>query len=287
MENARQLWSKLHLRYPIPGESYSELRDRFDVVFYHYLSHAMTATRYVGGQVFNRDRRGDPGGRQPFEVVSLEKQREAIDVLQQYVFAADAFDFSPQLIRQLAPSRWWHWGSLPVVARLDYPIYDTISFLQTIVLSDLLSADRLSRLRDVAFSHSPETVMSLSELFDAVQSGIWSELQANDQGSKLEPLEIPSLRRSLQRQYINVLLSTMGASSDVLSDPTASFADIIVAFQSAGAPDDAKILARYQLDELDKAIQQVLRKRTNDLEITTKAHLEDAHNRISSVLATA
>ena len=286
MDNARQLWDKLHRRYPISGESYSELRDRFDVVFFHYLRHAMTATRYIGGQVFNRDRRGDPGGRQPFELVPLDKQREAIDVIQHYVFAPDAFDFSPQLIRQLAPSRWWHWGSFPVVSRLDYPVYDTISFLQTIVLSDLMSADRLGRLRDAAFSHSPDSVLTISELFESVESGIWSELHSNDWQSS-EQGEISSLRRSLQRQYINVLSSIMGTRSDVFTDPTASFADIIIAFQSAGAPDDAKILARHQLDTLDTLIKRTLRTQADDLEVTTKAHLEDAHNRILNALTNA
>ena len=91
-------------------------------------------------------------------------------------------------------------------------------------------------------------------------------------------------RRNMERQYINVLSSTMGANGDIFNDPTASFSDIIVAFQSAGAPDDAKILARYQLDELDKLIQRTLRTQADHLEVTTMAHLEDAHNRINKAL---
>lgn len=287
MDNARELWSKLHLRYPIPGESYSELRDRFDIVFFNYLSHAMTASRYVGGQVFNRDRRGDPGGRQPFELVPLEKQREAIDVLQKYVFAPDAFDFSPQLIRQLAPSRWWHWGTFPVLSRLDYPVYDTVSFLQTFILSDLLSAERLGRLRDAAFSYPSESVLPMNELFEAVQTGIWSEVYADHSDQSSGPLQIASLRRSLQRQHITVLTSIMGTNGNVLNDPIASFMDILIAFQTAGAPDDARILARYQLDALDSSITHVLNKESNRLDVTTKAHLEDSHNRILKALENA
>ena len=280
MENARVLWDKLHQRYPIDGESYSELRDRFDVVFFHYFTNAITATRYVGGQVFNRDRRGDPGGRQPFEVVPVEKQREAIDVLQTYVFAPDAFEFSPTLISQLAPSRWFHWGSFPVINRLDYPVYDTVSFLQSIVLSDLLSGERLVRLRDTALSHPPESVLSTTELFASVQKGIWAEILDDP-----EAVEISGLRRSLQRQYIKILTSIMSGSGATFSDPSASLTDVIIAFQTAGAPDDAKLLARYQLDELDRQITDVLGDLPDDVEITTKAHLQDAHDRITKALA--
>ncbi|MEM9219632.1 MAG: zinc-dependent metalloprotease [Cyanobacteria bacterium P01_F01_bin.150] len=287
MDNVRQLWDKLHLRYPIPGESYSELRDRFDIVFFHYLRNATTATRYIGGQVFNRDRRGDPGGREPFELIPLEQQREAINILQKYVFAADAFDFSPRLIRQLAPSRWWHWGSFPVVSRLDYPVYDRVSFLQTIVLSDLLSSERLGRLRDVAFSHPSESVLTISELFESVEAGIWAEIKDGGTSYPSGQLEITSLRRSLQRQYINILSAIMGKNSEALNDPTASLADLIVAFRSSGAPNDAKVLARYQLTELDSVIQHTLRTQAGNLEITTQAHLEDIHNQILQLLTNA
>ncbi|NET10892.1 MAG: peptidase M43, partial [Symploca sp. SIO2B6] len=254
MDTSRQLWSKLHFRYPIAGESYSELRDRFDLVFFHYLRNAMTATRYIGGQVFNRDRRGDPGGRQPFELVPLEKQRQALDVLQDYVFDDNAFDFSPDLISQLAPSRWLHWASFPAISRLDYPVYDTVSFLQSIVLSDLLSSERLVRLRDAALSYPADEVLSLPELFDTVQTGVWSELFADT-----DAVEISSLRRSLQRQHLNMLSFIFLGSGDTLSDPAISFSDFIAALQAIGAPEDARVLARYQLNALDDQIRQVLK----------------------------
>ncbi|NER00439.1 MAG: peptidase M43, partial [Cyanothece sp. SIO2G6] len=284
MDTARQLWSKLHFRYPITGESYSELRDRFDLVFIHYLRNAMTATRYIGGQVFNRDRRGDIGGRLPFELVPLDKQRQALEVLQQYVFDDDAFDFAPSLITQLAPSRWLHWGSFPAISRLDYPIYDTVSFLQSMVLSDLLSADRLVRLRDSALSYGSEAVLSLPELLDTVQRGIWSELFADDQdNSDGGAMDISSLRRSLQRQHVDILTLILLGSGDALNDPAISFADFIAALQTIEAPEDARVLARYQLRVLGDRIRTVLRQ-YDDLDILTRAHLEDTGDRIAKVL---
>ncbi|MGK7888642.1 MAG: zinc-dependent metalloprotease [Leptolyngbyaceae cyanobacterium] len=279
MDTARQLWDKLHFRYPIAGESYSELRDRFDLVFFHYLRNAMTATRYIGGQVFNRDRRGDPGGRLPFELVPLEKQRQALEVVQHYVFDQEAFDFAPALISQLAPSRWFHWGSFPAVSRLDYPIYDTVSFLQSIVLTDLLSADRLVRLRDAALSYGNDAVLSLPELLDTVQRGVWSELFAeNDRLT-----DISSLRRSLQRQHVDILSLILLGSGDALNDPAISFTDFIAAIQTIEAPEDARVLARYQLRVLGDRIQKVLRQH-DDLDILTRAHLEDTGDRIAKVL---
>ncbi|MEB3232488.1 MAG: zinc-dependent metalloprotease [Leptolyngbyaceae bacterium] len=279
MDTAQQLWDKLHFRYPIAGESYSELRDRFDLVFFYYFNHALTATRYIGGQVFNRDRRGDPGGRLPFELVPLEQQRHALQVIQHYVFDEDAFDFSPTLINQLAPSRWLHWGSFPTVSRLDYPIYETVSFLQSIVLTDLLSSERLVRLRDAALSYGQNEVLSLPELLDTVQRGVWSELLRDTD----HLTTIPSLRRSLQRQHVDILSLILLGSGDALNDPAISFTDFIAALQTIEAPEDARVLARYQLRVLGDRIRTVLRQQ-DDLDLLTRAHLEDTGDRIAKVL---
>jgi len=63
-------------------------------------------------------------------VIPVQKQREALSTIAEYVFASDAFQFSPQLLNQLAPSRWWHWGTVTAVLRLDYPISDCLFFVQ-------------------------------------------------------------------------------------------------------------------------------------------------------------
>ncbi|MGJ3247975.1 MAG: zinc-dependent metalloprotease [Elainellaceae cyanobacterium] len=279
MDNALEIWERLDQIYPLPGEGYSELRDRFNVVFSHYFSNALTATRYIGGQRFNRNQRDDPGARPPFELISLDKQREALAVLQKYVFADDAFNFSPDLINQLAPSRWMHWGSFPAIFRLDYPVYDNILFLQSIALSDVLSSERLARLRDAEFKSDTQNVMSLAELFETLQTGIWSEVLSSNESSN-----ISTLRRGLQRQHVAILTNMVLRDSDALRNST-DLLNFIITIQTLNPPDDARVIARYQLQQLQEAIATALRRHRRDMDMVTRAHLEDVSDRIQKVLS--
>ena len=106
MDLAREIWSRLEQRHPATDETYSDMRQMFDTVLSYYFSQAMLLTNYIGGQSFHRNRPGDPNGRLPFEPVPVDKQRQALAALQKYIFAEDAFRFSPQLLNKLAPERW-------------------------------------------------------------------------------------------------------------------------------------------------------------------------------------
>lgn len=277
MDNAKAVWAKLPSRYPIAGESYSELRDRFDIVYGYFFGQVFKVTRYVGGQVFNRDRRGDPGGRQPFEPVPIEAQRRALRVLGDYVFAPDAFDFPPNLINRLAPSRWWHWGSTPAMVRLDYPVYDSILWMQSLTLTELLSAKRLSRIRDAELSYAPDQILSLPELFETLMTEIWSELLLD------EPPHISSLRRGLQRQHLKILSNMALRNVDAVGEAT-NIMDAAIAFETLDAPEDARILARYQLRQLGEMLEDTLRRHDDELEMLTLAHMQDALDRIDKVI---
>ncbi|MFE4106571.1 zinc-dependent metalloprotease [Almyronema epifaneia] len=273
MQNAQAVWQRLENGYLLPDESYSVLRDRFETVFNYYFNQALTVSNYVGGQRFNRQYPGDVDGRLPFEPIALEKQQAALETLQTYVFAADAFNFSPQLLNQLAPDRWYHWGSYGLVAPLDYPIYDRISLLQGIVLVDLLSANRLSRIQELELKANSAEVLTVSDLFASLQQGIWRELEADS-------VEIGLLRRGLQRHYLNILSGMVLRS---YSQPT-TFLELITVVETMSAPEDARVIARYQLRQLARQIDQVLRKQGRDLDVTTLAHLEDSRERIQQIL---
>jgi hypothetical protein len=282
MDNAQVVWDRLDRRYPLPGESYSELRDRFNTVFFYYFNNAMNVTRYVGGRKFNRARRGDPGARQPFETIPIENQRQALIILNHYIFGEDTFRFSPELVNQLAPSRWNHWGSLPEIFSLDYPIYDNFLFLQSVILSELLSSDRLSHLRDGELHTTPGEMLTIPELFDTLQSGIWTEVLQRDR----EITTISSLRRGLQRQYLAILINMTLRNPNAPNQAT-NLTDFIVALQTLDAPEDARVIARHELDRLQDAIASTLRHQGDRMDTATKAHLEEARDRITKVLEAA
>jgi hypothetical protein len=94
-----------------------------------------------------------------------------------------------------------HWGDRAMIGRLDYPIHDSIYALQSLVLKDLLSGDRLSRLRDIELKSQQGQALTLPELFSTLQQDIWTEVVEPDK----EPMKISSLRRALQREHLELM----------------------------------------------------------------------------------
>jgi hypothetical protein len=255
MDNARKMWDRINKRYPLEGESYSDVRDRFGAVLSNYFQQIYYASKYIGGQSFYRVYASKDQTRLPFEPVPVEKQRKALEVLGNYIFAEDAFNFSPELLNKLAPSRWRHWGSNPQIGRLDYPIHDLVLFMQNMVLYDLLSSDRLSRLKDIELKSKSGEALTLPELFNTLQDSIWTEVLK----PKDKDIEISSLRRGLQRKYLDILTNMV--------------------LRKANVPEDARTLAWYKLRQLAEKLDDV-----NSDDEYTKAHLLETRQRISKVL---
>lgn len=258
LENSRVMWDRLHKRYPIQGESYAKLSELFDSIFLHYLRHTYYTTKFIGGQSFSRSYAGDRSDRLPFEPIPVEKQRQALATLQRYIFAENAFNFSPELLNKLAPSRWRHWGSDVMLGRLDYPIHDSINLMQSLVLKELLSGDRLVRLRDIELKSKPGSALTLPELFDTLQKDIWTEVVEPDSST-----QISSLRRALQREHLKLLIAMVLRNSSV--------------------PEDARTLAWYKLRQLRDRLDRTI-SRSDHFDEYTKAHLEETRDRIEKTL---
>ncbi|MBE9205300.1 zinc-dependent metalloprotease [Nostoc sp. LEGE 06077] len=262
LDNSRVMWDRLNKGYPTAGESYSDVSERFSTVLGNYFQQIYYVSKYIGGQSFYRIKGGDVDSsklsgqnRLPFQPVPVEEQRQALKTLQKYVFAEDALKFSPDLLNKLAPSRWRHWGSYPRVGRLDYPIHELVLFLQSAVLHDLLSGDRLNRLKDLELKAQSGKALTLPELFDTLQEGIWTEV-IKPKGSALQ---ISSIRRGLQREYLNLLIAMVLRKEDV--------------------PEDARTLAWYKLKQLDEKLAQV-----SSQDEYSKAHILETRDRIEKVL---
>jgi hypothetical protein len=255
LDNSRLMWDKLNTRNLISGQSYTDVSEQFGTVLGNYFQNIYYATKYIGGQSFYRVHSDDPQQRLPFQPVPLEKERQALAILQKYVFDEDAFNFSPELLNKLAPSRWRHWGSNPRIGRLDYPIHDLVLFVQKLVLWDLLSKDRLSRLEDIELKSQPGQALTLPELFDTLQSGIWAEVLQ----PKNKSIKISSLRRGLQRQYLDILTGMV--------------------LRKQSVPEDARTLAWYKIKQLNEKLDKV-----HSEDEYTEAHLLETRDRINKVL---
>ncbi|MCX7595641.1 MAG: zinc-dependent metalloprotease, partial [Fischerella sp.] len=137
----------------------------------------------------------------------------------------------------------------------DYPIHDLVLFMQSLVLWDLLSGDRLSRLKDLELKNEEGKSLTLPELFDTLQLGIWTEV-VKPNGKNIK---ISSLRRGIQRRYLETLIEMVLRKQDV--------------------PEDARTLAWYKLRQLNERLAGM----SSDDEYT-KAHLLETRDRIQKVL---
>jgi hypothetical protein len=93
-------------------------------------------------------------------------------------------------------------------------------------------------------------------------------------------IAISTIRRNLQREYLRHL------SGLVLSSGSRGYVDqfVYVDFGSTSAPADAKALARMHLKTIRERISAGLERPGVTVDDTTRAHLEEVHDRISKVL---
>jgi hypothetical protein len=180
----------------------------------------------------------------------------------------------------LAPDRWRHWGVRLTSFPLDYPIYEQVLEVQSVTLSQLFLADRLARVRDLEFRTDAEDVLTLSELYGSLYQSIWSEINNPDAAAP----EISSLRRGLQRHHLNILSNLVLRRTfwDALN--AQSFNEFMATLGTIGAPEDARVLARYQLRQMQDDIGDALSRAGGSMPTTTQAHLEAVRDRIARVL---
>lgn len=245
-----------------PG--YERVRQAFGVLLTAH-GQAMTfASRLVGGVTTSRSHRGDPDARAPFTVVDAAKQREALTVVEKGMLAAEPFTFPPELLNQLVPTRWSHWGS-DEVSREDYPVHDVVFMWQDRTLGRLLDPVTLSRIRDSELKvSSDQDAFTVAELLERLTAAVMSEVTTIGPGDyTVRKPAIASLRRSLQRAYVSRLCGLVLGTA---------------------APDDAQAVAAARLRDLSASIRTLLAKDDVRLDDYTRAHLADLEARISKTL---
>jgi len=262
------MWKNDQLEERILGAEgeYPILRRAMDGLLEQYGIALGLGVKYVGGQHQVRDHRGQPGAREPLQLVPATRQREALDFLAQRAFASDAFRVSPRLLNRLAPDRWFHWGVADQFGvwtgpRLDYNFHDKVLAIQSTLLNGLMSPSLLARLRE-AESRAPDA-LRMSELFDRTTRMLWGEV-GGVATAAMKALDGPTTRRDVQRAY-----------ADRLSQ--------MVLGGSIGLPDDARALARLQLTRIDGRCARALAAE-GPMGDYTRAHLLETRARIKRAL---
>lgn len=255
---AREIWSNMEQRLEKQGESYGVLRRSFNNALGQTGSNLFLASKYIGGVYHYRSHVGDPGNRLPFEPVPVEKQRQALNLLRDNLFAPTAFKFSPQLLNKLQNERFINFSNF-TPARQDVAIHGAVLSLQRQVLDRIFHPVLLSRVQDTELKvTAPAQPFTLGELFVGIQDSIWAETKAPN-----GTLNINSYRRSLQREHLRKMMGM------VLRD--------------AAVPEDARTLARHNLVTLRAQLQGALA-RPGIKSVEVRAHLSESIARIDEAL---
>ncbi len=256
----RDLLPRVNQRIPVTGESYTDARAAVESLFTAYTQAVTAVSKYVGGIYVNRDFAGDTGGRVPFEPVTAATQREALALLRDQLFAANALPFSPALLNKLQSERQWHWMFDPatLVRRVEYPLLDRLLIVQVGVLGRMYHPFVLHRLRDAELrAEKPGDFLPLPELFATLRDGIWEEV-----GRASSPTIITA-RRQLQREHLTMLIN-------------------LTLRPQPGTPEDARTLAWTDLRVLKGKL--AARLKLGKLDPMTTAHLSEALARLSKAL---
>lgn len=246
------------------GDDFSQTRRALNVLLAQRGQAMFFAARLVGGIEIGRSHKGDKDAKPPFNPIAVEKQRAALDLVQDQVFSDKPFQISADVYQFLGSSNWNHWGTTPPV-RKDYPAHDQIAIWQNRILEHLMSPVTLERIHDNELKVAADKdVVTSAELLERLSKSIFAELDTVKEGdySNRKPA-ISSLRRNLQRSYLERLSN--------------------LAMGRAGAPEDCQTIAYSELGGIEAKMRQLL-KNNAKLDSYTRAHLQESADRIQKVL---
>jgi hypothetical protein len=252
LDLSRYLLLHLSEREPKHGESYWEFTRDLQRLLGYYTRAAAISSRYIGGLHVNRNHRGDADEKPTLVPIPAAEQRRALALLNNYIFAANAFTMPSSYYTHLTVN-----PTAGILATLlgggqDFPIRDTLSGIQQSALRYVFNPTVLRRIANNEFKVGD--TLNLPTLFHSVSSTVWSELETHD--------NINTLHRQLQRVYLDTMIGMVTTSN-------------------SPAPDDAQLLAWDQLRQLKSRIRLAQARPHDDY---TRIHLDEALMRIDRAL---
>ena len=178
------------------GEDYSQLEEIYGNVVSQWSRYTGHVVANVGGVVRTRKRQGQDGV--PYERVSADRQRRAMEYLNRQVFATPEWLVDADVLDRFQGS-----GAL-----------DLVRGRQAAALRQALNVERMKRLVEQEAFHGDDAY-ALGEMLDDLRTGVWSEASSGG--------ETDAYRRNLQRAY----LERMGAlmeDEDAMRTDVAPFA---------------------------------------------------------------
>jgi len=260
--------SKLLSDFIKDGDSWDRIRYGYEMILSLQTRSISMMSNWVGGAHVNRDKKGDPNGRKPIEVVPAETQRAALNFVVQNAFRDEAFGLSPELVTAMGLDKWYD-NSGSMSEESTWPIHDRIMGIQASALTGLMNPSTLRRVYDNEFrTPADQDSLTLPEMLTTVTAAVWSELDVKAEGqyTARKPL-ISSLRRNLQREHLERLI------------------DLTLPGRAQGpAGKTISTLASEQLRQIAKKIEAAQAAAADKHDPYTAAHLAQARDRITKAL---
>ncbi|GAB4386015.1 MAG: zinc-dependent metalloprotease [Phycisphaerales bacterium] len=258
-------------RFVKDGQSWSRARRGYEITLSQQVQALSMMGRWVGGAFVYRDKKGDPNGRAPIEVVPVDKQRAALNFIIENAFRDEAFGLTPEMLRHMTVDKWYdESGMNDLLTDPTYTVHDKVAGVQATALTLLMNPYTLQRVYDNEyFTPAGEDMLTLPELLDTIYDGVWGEI-AEPPARKTtarEPM-ISSLRRNLQREHVQRLI------------------DLSIPGTSSVGPAERSIatLATAQLRRILGEIEAVRKSAADKIDPYTSAHLDEMALRIDKAL---
>ena len=250
------------------GESWAQARRGYEITLGIQASSISIMSNWIGGSFVNRDKKGDPGGREPVVPVAAEDQREALQWVIDHSFYDDAYGLTPDLLAHMTVEKWYD-DMNSIMNDATWPVHDRILGIQASALTQLMNPITLQHVWDIEYrTPTEEDALTLPELFDTLREAAWTEVNGTvDQHFTNRDPMISSLRRNLQREHLERLID--------LTKPGDGF---------TAAEKPISNLALMNLRILQGRIDKTLDQGNSRIDAYTAAHLTEASKRIAQVL---
>jgi hypothetical protein len=267
---AQDLRTKLLESAVKEGDSWQKARDGYLLLLGKHVGAVSISANFLGGASVNRDRKGDPGDRDPITVIEAEQQRRALQFVIDNTFNDEAFGLTPELLAKMTVDKWWDEGGRRYIFEdPTWPIHDRIMGVQAAALTMVMNPTTLRRVYDNEFRvPAEEDAFTLPEIINGVTDAAWAELDLGTNGTYTDrqPM-ISSLRRNLQAEQLQRLIDLSMTDSG---------------FGAAGRP--IANLSTHKLRELDKKIANALEEFEGRIDAYSAAHLGEAQILIAQAL---
>ncbi len=206
IELAKYHRERLIEKFVKDGQSWARARYGYEMTLAVQSRAISMMSGWLGGAFVNRDKKGDPGNRLPIQVVPVAEQRAALQFVLVNTFRDDAYGLTPDLLRRMTVDKWLDNFSMSFEDP-TWPVHDRIMGIQSSLLTRLLNPGTFGRVYDNEFlCPSGEDMITLPEMLKTVEAEVWSELdKAAGNYTDRQPM-VSSLRRNLQREYVERLI---------------------------------------------------------------------------------